>query len=271
MTDIQKWRALAVGAHPDDIEFMMAGTLLLLKEAGAEIHMWNLANGSCGTATYNKEDIIRLRWEEAQASAQQAGATIYPPLVDDLSVIYEPFLLARVTAILRTIKPNILLIPSPQDYMEDHQNTSRLMVSAAFSRGMRNFRTNPVSEPWDGDIALYHAMPYGLRDGLRTVIRSEHYIDISSVLSKKRELLIQHTTQKEWLDTSQGMDAYLHAMEGMARTMGKMSRHYEYAEGWRRHLPLGLSGDEFDPLVTLLRSLCWTDPDYIQSLGNLPE
>ena len=37
--------ALASAAHPDDIEFMMAGTLLLLKETGAEIHMWNLSIG----------------------------------------------------------------------------------------------------------------------------------------------------------------------------------------------------------------------------------
>mgnify|MGYP000867140096 CR=1 FL=1 len=40
---------LAAVAHPDDIEFMMAGTLFLLKQAGAEIHLWNLANGCCGS------------------------------------------------------------------------------------------------------------------------------------------------------------------------------------------------------------------------------
>ncbi len=66
-------KVLAAAAHPDDIEFMMAGTLLLLKDAGCEIHMWNLANGYCGTATLPREERLRLRWREAQASARCRG------------------------------------------------------------------------------------------------------------------------------------------------------------------------------------------------------
>ena len=45
--------AIAIGAHPDDIEFYMAGTLLLLKQAGYAIHYMTLANGNCGSAEYN--------------------------------------------------------------------------------------------------------------------------------------------------------------------------------------------------------------------------
>ena len=41
--------AIAIAAHPDDIEFTMAGTLLLLKQAGFEIHYLNLATGNCGS------------------------------------------------------------------------------------------------------------------------------------------------------------------------------------------------------------------------------
>ena len=42
-------RAFAVAAHPDDIEFMMAGTLILLGRAGYELHYMTIANGSCGS------------------------------------------------------------------------------------------------------------------------------------------------------------------------------------------------------------------------------
>lgn len=45
--------AFAIGAHPDDIEFMMGGTLFLLKEAGFESHYMTVANGSCGTTTHS--------------------------------------------------------------------------------------------------------------------------------------------------------------------------------------------------------------------------
>ena len=41
--------ALAIAAHPDDIEFVMAGTLLQLREAGWEIHYFNLSSGNMGS------------------------------------------------------------------------------------------------------------------------------------------------------------------------------------------------------------------------------
>ena len=260
--------AMAVGAHPDDIEFMMAGTLLLLKEAGAEVHMWNLANGCCGTAFHERDEIIKLRWEEARESAREAGATMHPPLVDDLTIVYDPALLARVAAVVRNVKPDILLIPSPQDYMEDHSNTSRLLVTAAFVRGMKNYETDPPAEPWSGPTALYHAMPYGLRDGLRRLVRPGMYVDIEPVMEKKCAMLAKHRTQKEWLDASQGAGSYLDEMESMSRKVGEMSKLFSFAEGWRRHSHIGLSQSESDPLARLLGSACRVDPLYERELGQ---
>jgi LmbE family N-acetylglucosaminyl deacetylase len=260
--------AMAVGAHPDDIEFMMAGTLLLLKEAGAEIHMWNLANGCCGTTLHDREEIIRLRWQEARESAREAGAVIHPPLVDDLAIVYDPALVARVAAGVRNVKPDILLIPSPQDYMEDHSSAGRLLVTAAFVRGMKNYETDPPTEPWTGPTALYHAMPHGLRDGLRRLVRPGVYVDIEPVLERKRAMLAMHRTQKEWLEASQGAGSYLDAMESMSRKVGRMSERFTFAEGWRRHSHIGLSPSESDPLEGLLGSACRVDPLYERELGQ---
>ncbi len=215
--------ALAIGAHPDDIEFMMAGTLLLLKAAGAEIHMWNLANGYGGTAVHSREEIIRLRWEEAQASARVAGAGIYPPIADDLALFYELPYIQQVAAVVRRVQPDILLVPSLPDYMEDHQNACRLAVTGAFVRAIHTFVTIPPEDPWGGELALYHAEPYGLRDSLRRLVRAGQYVDIGPVLAVKRKMLAQHRSQKEWLDVSQGMDAYLTTMEEMSREAGTLS------------------------------------------------
>ena len=41
----------AISCHPDDMEFMMGGTLLLLKQAECTIHYINVANGSAGSTT----------------------------------------------------------------------------------------------------------------------------------------------------------------------------------------------------------------------------
>ena len=58
--------AIAVAAHPDDIEFCMAGTLLLLKRAGYEVHYLTLASGSCGSTQTNARQTKVIREREAQ-------------------------------------------------------------------------------------------------------------------------------------------------------------------------------------------------------------
>ena len=58
--------AIAIGAHPDDIEFYMAGTLLLLKRAGYDIHYFNVANGCCGSQQYSARQLGRIRLAEAR-------------------------------------------------------------------------------------------------------------------------------------------------------------------------------------------------------------
>jgi len=259
--------AVAVGAHPDDIEFYFAGTLLRLKEKGAEIHVWNLANGSCGTALHDRDEIVRIRAQEARDSAAIAGAIAHEPLADDLALFHEPGLLARAAAVVREIKPAIILAHSPQDYMEDHQNACRLAVSAAFARGMRNYATNPPREPWDGQTAIYHCVPHGLRDGLRRLVRSGQYVDVGPVMETKRKMLTQHRSQKDWLDASQGLGAYVSEMERFCRELGRMSGLFQYAEGWRRHLHIGFGAKDYDPLAQWLGDACWTDPEYERALG----
>ena len=79
---------LALAAHPDDIEFMMAGTLALLGRAGCELHEMNIANGSCGTALEDHDAIVARRTEEARDAARTLGAHFHPPIVDDLEIFY---------------------------------------------------------------------------------------------------------------------------------------------------------------------------------------
>ena len=245
-------RVFALAAHPDDIEFQMAGTLILLRRVGYEVHYMNIANGSCGTTEYGKAEIIAIRRAEAQAAAAGIGAVFHESLVDDLAIFYEPKLLARVAAVMREVAPEILLLQSPQDYMEDHQNAARLGVTAAFAREMPNFATDPPYKPVTQPVTVYHAQPHGNHDSLRHLIRPDLYVDISDVMEEKRAMLARHVSQKTWLDRSQGMDAYLNVMETNSKTVGTMSGKYQFAEGWRRRLHYGFCEEAADPLVNAL-------------------
>jgi len=245
-------RVFAIAAHPDDIEFGMAGTLILLSRAGCEIHYMNVANGSCGSAEHDAEITADMRLQEARNAAKRIGATFHPPLVPDIEIFYEKGLLAGMASIMRTVAPDILLVPSPRDYMEDHVTSCRLAVTAAFCRGMRNFPADPPAGPIDRDVTVYHAQPHGNRDALNRRVRPDFFIDIGSAIEEKAGMLSEHRSQNQWLDHSQDMNAYVNTMMDFAREMGALSGGCEFAEGWRRHNPLGLCAADADPLVESL-------------------
>ncbi len=251
---------LALGCHPDDIEFMMAGTLLRLKAAGCALHYATVANGSCGSTRHDAATITAIRRRESITASSLLQAAYHESLVNDLEVFHTPELIRKVTALIRRVAPDILLLHSPEDYMEDHMNACRLGVTAAFCRGMPNYPSDPPLPPVMKDITLYHALPYGLTDALRRPVRAELYVEVGAVLEEKERMLACHESQKSWLDESQGLDSYLRTLREMSREMGRMSGRFEYAEGWRRHSHLGYSSREIDPLAKLLAAFCHFPP-----------
>jgi N-acetylglucosamine malate deacetylase 1 len=242
----------AVHCHPDDIEFTCAGTLFRLKDAGCELHYMTVANGGVGSMTSGIEETARVREGEARAAAALLGAAYHGSIANDLEVFYTDQLIRRLLAVVREVAPDIMLVPSPQDYMEDHMNASRIAVTAAFCRGMPNYASIPPRAPVEKDVVLYHAMPHGLRDGLRRRIVPDFYVDIGSSIDRKERMLAAHRSQKGWLDATQGMDSYLISMREMSAEVGGMSGRFTYAEGWRRHNHLGLSARDTDPLFEML-------------------
>lgn len=240
--------AMAVAAHPDDIEFLMAGTLHLLARAGWETHYMTVANGSCGSLTEGPAATARRRAREAREAARILEARFHPSLTADATILYGMPLLRRLAATVREVGPDVLLVPSPEDYMEDHTETCRLAVTAAFVRGMPNFRTMPQRPPVSRDVAIYHAMPHGLRDPLRRRIVPDACVDTTSVHEVKRAALAAHRSQHGFLSDTQHMSSYLQVMEDMSRAVGRLSRRFAHAEGWRRHLHYGFCAEDADPL-----------------------
>lgn len=258
--------AIAIAAHPDDIEFVMAGTLLQLKAVGWEIHYLNLSTGNCGSLEYSPAKTAKVRRKEAQDAAKILGATWHAPMCNDLEIFYGIRTLRKLSAVIREVKPSIVLTHSPQDYMEDHMNTCRLAVTAAFTHGMPNFKSTPNRPVYQHDVTIYHAMPHGLCDGLRKRIVPGAYVNTTPVQETKLASLAAHKSQQNWLDASQGMNSYLQAMDDMSRAVGKLSKKFKHAEGWRRHLHYGFSANEIDPLAEALRKNCLINKAYEKSL-----
>lgn len=244
--------AFAIAAHPDDIEFFMSGTLMLLKDAGHEIHYMNVANGCCGTTVHDAETIARIRREEAMNAATSIGAVFHESICSDLEVFYDKPTLAKLASVMRDVAPDIVLTHSPSDYMEDHTNTCRLAVTAAFTRGMPNFPVNPPRNCVAGSVTVYHAQPFSHRDPLRQLVTPDFFVDVGDFVERKVTMLACHESQKRWLDESQGHDSYLQTLRDLDRKCGQMSGRFEFAEGWRQHLHLGFCGPDDNPLTDAL-------------------
>lgn len=253
MSKCTKKTAIAVGCHPDDIEFMMAGTLIKLKEAGYEIHYMNVANGSLGTCKHDYETIVKMRREEAMTAAAMIGAIYHESICDDIEVFYNYENVCKVTEVIREVNPDIVLTHGIYDYMEDHINTGRIAVSAAFCRGMTNLKCKQTYPATLKEVAVYHSMPHSFTDQLNRPVVADFYIDVTSTIQTKRDMLACHVSQKVWLDESQGSNAYLDDMQEKCRKMGELSGKFEFAEGWIQHNPLGFGSPEFKPLQELLK------------------
>src|ERR1043166_2387349 len=117
-----------------------------------------------------------------------------------------------------------------------------------FSTTSASSRASPPRPATPGYVTIYHAMPHGLRDGLRQPVPPGAFVNTTATHPAKREALAAHASQKAWLDASQGMDSYLLAMDAMSLAVGKLSPRFRHAEGWRRHLHLGFSLTDSDPL-----------------------
>lgn len=243
---------LAIFAHPDDIEFVAAGTLLRLKGLGWSIHYMNVANGCCGSLVTDREETARIRLLESQKSAALLGAKFYPPICDDLDVFYNRENLAKVAAVVRQAKPSMVLTHARSDYMEDHMETCRLAVSAAFSHSIPNYKTDPETEIYEHDVAIYHAQPHGNKTPEGNTVIPERYVVIDEVLEQKLAMLGCHQSQQGWLESTQKMNSYLQTMLDLTGEVAKLVRaDAQYAEGWTRHLHLGFGAEAWDPISSI--------------------
>jgi hypothetical protein len=118
---------------------------------------------------------------------------------------------------------------------------------------MPNFVTDPPSDDtYPEDVFIYHSVPHGLCDQLRVAAPIESFVDTSTAFPIQREALAAHASQKDWLDKSQGADSYLKVLDDLVLQVGQLSGCFRQAEGWRRHLHLGFSAHDQDPLVDIL-------------------
>jgi LmbE family N-acetylglucosaminyl deacetylase len=227
----------AILAHPDDAEFLCAGTLIrLAREHGFRVHIASMTPGDCGSVEHGPEEISRIRRKEGAHAAELIGAEYHCLEERDLLICYGESALEKVTRLLRQVRPSIVITHSPTDYMLDHEMTSMIVRGAAFGAPIPNFLPGrELGTTIEHIPHLYYCDPIEGKDPLGREVPPGFCIDISKVVDTKAEMLARHASQRDWLMKHHGMDQYIEAMRHWSAHRGKQCG-VQYAEGFRQHL-----------------------------------
>lgn len=226
--------ALAFLAHPDDAEFLCAGTLFQLAAQGWEIHIATATPGDCGSTTLSADQIAEIRRGEAATAAQMLGAMYHCLEERDVNVVFDKATNRKVIDLFRRIAPSLVFTHPLFDYMLDHEQVHQLARSAAFAYTVPNASPLPLVEgsmiPW-----LYYCDPVEGRDPYSgEVVCPTVHVDITQVMDRKGEMLACHASQREWLRAHHGMDEYIEAMKRHC-TMRGQELGTKYAEAFVQH------------------------------------
>jgi len=242
---------LAILAHPDDTEMMCAGTLLLMRKEGWTIHIATMTPGDKGTAVHSIEEISAIRKAEAAEAAKLVEGSYTCLGFEDVYILYNCESINRTTALIRRLKPSIVFTASPNDYMIDHEVTSRIVQTACFAAGVKNMDIK--EKPFDYIPYLYYSDPVEAKDIFGKKVDTPVYVDITSVMDIKEKMLACHKSQRSWLMAHHKMDEYILSMKRHGELRGR-EINARYAEGFRQHL--GHSFPQDNILKDQLPELC---------------
>lgn len=218
-------RVLAVGAHPDDIEILCAGTLARCHARGDQIILCVATNGDMGSMTHMPPELAEIRRQEAQRSASLLEAEFHWLNFPDEFLYHDHATRMRFIEMIRAARPDIILTHAPDDYHMDHRIVSELVFVSSFISAVPHVET---------DSAVHaHIAPIYYFDTLAGVnFLPTEYVDISDTLEKKLEMMRCHASQLEWLGKYNGIDI-LEFITSVARFRG-LQCGVRYAEGFRR-------------------------------------
>ncbi len=184
---------LAFGAHPDDVELHIGGTLAKMASRGYAVGVVDLTRGELGT---RGTPAIRLR--EARNAAKILGLRVRENLgLPDGEVLVTPAARLKVIRALRKHKPTIVMAPHWDEAHPDHANAGRLVAEAAHHAGLAKLKTG--QERFRPKAILYFMLP--------PYVRPSFIIDVSSHITQREAAIKAHRSQL--FDAARKPDTYL--------------------------------------------------------------
>lgn len=184
---------LAFGAHPDDVELHVGGTLARMAAHGYEVGVIDLTRGELGT---RGTPVIRAR--EAKKAAGILGLKVRENLgLPDGGVEVSAAARLKVIKALRKHRPMMVLAPHWDEAHPDHAKAGRLVAEAAHHSGLAKIRTG--QEKFRPKAIIYYMLP--------PYVRPTFIVDISETIGQREEAIRAHRSQL--YDPGRTPDTYL--------------------------------------------------------------
>jgi N-acetylglucosamine malate deacetylase 1 len=214
---------LIFGAHPDDAEIGMGGTIAKHTGAGLKVGICDLT-----LAEMSSNGTVESRQMEAQEAARELGLVIRSNLkLPDRGLFLTPEPIERIVAEIRKWRPRLVFAPYWEDRHPDHIACSKLVQEAVFNAKLRRYK--PELPAHTVEETYY----YFIND----VYEPDVIVDVTAVYDRKTAALKAYRTQfdaaksgNDYVNTplNQG---YLERVEARDRLLGQ-KRLFPYAEGF---------------------------------------
>ncbi|MFI6175448.1 PIG-L deacetylase family protein [Nonomuraea sp. NPDC051191] len=188
-------RALAVVAHPDDLEYGCASAVATWTDAGREVSYLMATRGEAGIDTLDPAACGPVREREERASAAVVGVSSVEFLDHADGVVeYGTALRRDIAAAIRRHRPELVITLNPDDTWggtywntPDHRAVGRAVLDAAGDAGNRWIFPDTDAAPWNGvrwvavagSNSPTHAVDVtdGLARGVRSLLEHRAYIE----------------------------------------------------------------------------------------------
>ena len=164
---IQTMNILAIGAHPDDIEYGCAGTLIKYAERGHHIYLMVLTSGQEGGSSEIRKQ------EQENAAELMSVQKIFWGGYHDTQLPLSKELIEKIEEVLGEVNPDLILVNYGDDTHQDHRILTQATMSA--TRYIRNvlFFEVPTTQNFNPQV----------------------FVDISDTLERKSQVLNAHASQ----------------------------------------------------------------------------
>ena len=181
---------MVVGGHISDAENMAGAVMLKHKKAGWDITIVHATTGEKGHPTLSSQDYLKMRLEDARASAVFIEANMELMPYADGELVVDEDSIWIMADLIRKYKPTVIITHWKGSFHQDHNNTHDIVMKALFKAGLPAFeREYPAhspqvvlfSENWE-DMEGYNA---------------DIYLDVTDVFNDYLDLMKTHALMRE--------------------------------------------------------------------------